>query len=157
LSHAENPISAAHTNGEAIMTQIARIIVGLGLALAAIATDATAQGYRGGCRGSGLSCQELRYYCGFGDQIPKTVRPYCGGDYESRGGGYESRGGGYEPRRGGYERDYDDYRRRGPEYGGGERRRAYGDGCRGSGLSCQELRYWCGFGDQIPKTVRPYC
>ena len=45
--------------------------------LAAVARD------RGGCRGSELSCEELRYYCGMGSQTPFSVREFCG---RGRGG-----------------------------------------------------------------------
>jgi hypothetical protein len=58
------------------MTQIARMIVGIGLALAATATDAAAQG-SGDCRGSGLSCDELGSCCSLGDQTPASLRADC--------------------------------------------------------------------------------
>jgi hypothetical protein len=58
------------------MTQIARMSVGIGLALAATATDAAAQG-SGRCRGSGLSCDELRCCCSLGDQTPASARVDC--------------------------------------------------------------------------------
>ena len=33
----------------------------------------------------------------------------------------------------------------------------YGDGCRGSDLSCSDLNYYCSLGSQTPVSVRPFC
>ena len=63
--------------------------------LCAAATAATARRDDGGCRGSDLSCDELRYYCSLGSQTPISVREFCGrrGDYRgSRRNDYDRRG-----------------------------------------------------------------
>ena len=49
------------------------------LPLLVVAADCASAQYRGGCRGSGLSCAQLDYYCSQGNQTPISVRPYCGG------------------------------------------------------------------------------
>lgn len=102
-------------------------------------TDVEYVQYRGGCRGSGLSCEELAYYCSMGSQTPLSIRRYCGGG----GGGYYRDGYNQRPN---YDRGY------GSGYG-----RRSGWGCRGSDLSCRELQYYCSMGSQTPLSVRRFC
>lgn len=107
------------------------------IAIVASTASAQVQGY--GCRGSGYSCGELSRLCSLGSQTPYSVRPYCGG-------------------RSSRHRDYDDYGGRSPRYrdyddDGGR----IGTGCRGSGYSCSQLRYYCSLGRQTPYSVRPFC
>ena len=111
----------------------ARLAAVLAVLLMGAVDPAMAQN-RGGCGGSGLSCDQLRHYCSMGSQTPISARPYCGAVGGIQGG---HRGGG------------------GGHYGGGHR--GGGGGCGGSGLSCDQLRYYCSMGSQTPISARPYC
>jgi hypothetical protein len=110
----------------------ARFAAVLAVLLMGAVDPAMAQRRGGGCGGSGLSCDQLKYYCSMGSQTPISARPYCGAVGGQRGGGDGRRGG----------------------YGGGHGR---GGGCGGSGLSCDQLRYYCSMGSQTPISARPYC
>jgi hypothetical protein len=118
------------------------------------------------CRGSRMSCEDLRYYCGMGDQTPDTVRRFCGADFEPR---YEPR---YQPRA---EPRYD------PRYGSNDQQqeqadRRYdpryqaeadddepqdyeppGQESQPPRWSYRELQYYCSLGSQTPRSMRRHC
>jgi hypothetical protein len=62
----------------AVSSLVRALAVALPLLMATAGT-VSAQRDQGGCGGSGLSCSELRYYCGLGRETPISVRLYCGG------------------------------------------------------------------------------
>lgn len=109
------------------------------------AVDPAMAQYRGGCGGSGLSCDQLRYYCSMGSQTPISARPYCGAVGGIRGGHHGGHHGG------GHHRGYG-----GPTgYGHGYGHRGYHQENRP--LSRRELEYYCSMGSQTPISARADC
>lgn len=116
------------------------------LASAWLTGEANAQGY--GCRSSGVSCEDLQYYCGLGDETPYSVRRFC----NRRWGGPS-----YAPPSDRYpvqsyrQDDGESYPDIEPD---DEEEQAYIPPSRSS---YRELRYLCSLGQQTPHSVRRSC
>ncbi len=118
------------------------------LLLAPFASPTAASAQDPGCRGSGFSCEDLRYYCAMGNQAPYSVRRYCGGYFEPRFGHPPPASEEQADRR--YDRGYD---------------QAVPDDDDGDApvsappprYSYRELQYYCAMGDQTPRTLQPLC